>query len=131
MGKGLGITALVIVLISFPIPVLGTWIGYLALVIAAVSALCGHKTLVIATAAIAAIKMYALSPGLMATMYAPFIKVNGESAPLAAFGFLFLTSFFAGLPIAMLLFRGTFVKLLGNIGVKVPTAATPHQDHLT
>ena len=110
MGKGLGIAALVILFISFPIPVFGTWIGYLALIIAAVSALCGHKTLVIATTVIAAIKMFALSPGLMATMYVP---VDGY--PVSPF--LALTTFFAILPIAMLLFRPAVTGFLKQFGL--------------
>ena len=117
MGKGLGIAGLVILLVSFPIPVLGTWIGYLALVIAAVAALFGNKTWVIATTVVAVIKMYFLSPGLMATMYVAFAKIDGQSAPVEAYLPIMLTTFFAGLPIAMLIFRPAVMGLLRQIGI--------------
>lgn len=110
MSKGLGIAALVLILISFPIPFVGTWIGYLALVVAAVAALFGDRALTVATAVIAAIKMYFLSPVLMATMY---VKVDG-------FGFnwpLAITSFFVALPVAMLAFRPMILAMLKQAGL--------------
>lgn len=111
MGKGLGIAALVIMLLSFPVPVVGTWIGYIALLLAAGAALAGHSTLAIATTVVGVVKMYFLSPGLMASMYLPFVKVEGEAAPASAYMFLVLTTVLVALPIVALvarkvLFRG-------------------------
>ena len=104
MGKGFGIAALILVFISFPIPIIGTWIGYLALIIAAIAALAGNKSWVIATTVVAAIKMYLLSPGLMATMYIPFTgdPITGGPAPLTAFAALILTTALTALPILAL-----------------------------
>lgn len=116
MGKGLGIAALIFIILSFPLPVVGTWVGYFALALAALSALAGHRTLVIATAAIAAVKMYFMSPGLMATMYA---KVEGY--PISPF--FALTTFFVALPIVMLVFRGALIGLLRKAGVLKPPAS--------
>ena len=119
MGKGLGIAALVLILISFPIPIFGTWIGYLALLIATLAVLGGDTALSIAVTVIAAVKMYFLSPGLMATMYLPFAGVDGQSAPPEAFFFLFLTTAFVLLPIVALIFRPAIRGLLRKAGVNI------------
>ncbi|MEL6920995.1 MAG: hypothetical protein AAFO77_08195 [Pseudomonadota bacterium] len=117
MGKGLGIAALVLMLISFPIPIVGTWIGYLALVVAALAVLVGNKPYAIATVVIGAIKMYFLSPGLMASMYYPFAAAEGVDVPLENYLFLFLTTFFAVLPLLALAFRPALRGLLSSFGL--------------
>jgi hypothetical protein len=122
MAKGLGIAAIVLLLISFPIPIIGTWIGYLALVLAALAAVFGSKTLPIATTVLAAIKMYFLSPGLMATMYIPFAKVDGQSAPLAAYAALILTTALVALPIVALIFRPALAGLVKAAGISPPAS---------
>jgi len=110
MGKGLGIAALAIMLVSFPIPVVGTWVGYLALALAAAAIVWGDTALSLGTAIIGIVKMYFLSPGLMLTMYAPFVPVDGESAPVGAFMFLILTTVMAALPFVALILRMTLLK---------------------
>ena len=114
MGKGLGIASLVLVFISFPVPIVGTWIGYLALILAALAALAGNKSWVIAATVVAAIKMYFLSPGLMATMYIPF---TGGPAPIEAFAALILTTALTALPIIALLFRPAFGGIAKQFGL--------------
>ena len=117
MGKGFGIAALIIMLISVPVPVLGTWIGYLALVIAGIAALIGNKSFVIATTVVGVIKMYFLSPSLMAVMYLPFAD---QAAPASAYLFFILTTFFAALPVVCLLCRPVLRGVLRSVGVQLP-----------
>ncbi|MEZ5922017.1 MAG: hypothetical protein R3C60_11780 [Parvularculaceae bacterium] len=117
MGKGFGIAAIILIILSFPVPVVGTWIGYFALIIAAIAALFdGGKTYAIATTVIAAIKMYFLSPGLMATMY-----VTPQNFPVSPF--FLLTTFFVALPILALIFRPALSGLLQSISGGKPPAA--------
>ena len=118
MGKGFGIAGLIVLLMSFPIPIVGTFIGYFALILVTVAALCGHKTLVVTTTVLAAIKMYMLSPALMAVMYSP----EGATHLLA-------TTFFVALPIAALLFRPLILAQLRAFGlVKAsPSVSTDEQ----
>ena len=113
MGKGLGIAGLVILLLSFPIPIFGTIIGYLALVLVAIAAIFGEKTLVIATTVLAAIKMYMLSPALMGAMYS-----DTEDAG----GVFFTVTFFAALPIIALIFRPAIRGMLSKVGLIKPSA---------
>jgi hypothetical protein len=62
MGKGLGIAAFVILLLSLPIPVYRNYISLLAVIILAVAALTGEKMWVVITDLIAWVKMFLLSP---------------------------------------------------------------------
>lgn len=121
MGKGLGIAAIILIVLSFPIPVLGTWVGYFALVVAALAALFGSRTLAIATTVLAAIKMYFLSPGLMATMYVPV-----EGYPVSPF--FALTTFFVALPIIVLVFRPLITSSLRKAGVLKGPASSAVRD---
>ncbi len=114
MGKGIGIAALVIILISFIVPIVGTFVAYMALVIATISALAGEKVFSIATAVIAGIKMFAMSPMLMGMMYA------SEGVP----GALLLTVALTAAPIICVIFRPAIAGLLNNIGIKLPTKET-------
>ena len=110
MGKGIGIAALVIILISFVVPIVGTFVAYFALIIATVSALAGEKVFSIATAVIAGVKMFFLSPLLMGMMYA------SDGVP----GALLLTSALTAAPIACVIFRPAIAGLLRNIGIRLP-----------
>lgn len=110
MAKGLGIAAIVLLILSFPVPVIGTWVGYLALVLTALAALFGNKAYAIATTVLGAAKMYLLSPGLMATMY---VKVEGY--PVSPF--FVLTTFFVALPVVALVFRSAITGLLRRVGI--------------
>ncbi len=69
MGKGLGIAGFVVLLISFLIPIVGTYVTFLALVIVAIGALMGETAFAIATAAIAAVKVFLLSPTWIALLH--------------------------------------------------------------
>lgn len=112
MGKGIGIAAFVIILISFIIPVVGTFVAYFALLLAAISALAGHKTFAIATTVIAAFKIYMLSPMLMIMMYNP---VEGDLPWM-----LILNTIPIALPIICMIFRPAIGGLLRNIGISLP-----------
>lgn len=61
-GKGLGIAAFVLLLISLPIPFLGNYLSLLAVLILAGAAWQGEKTWVVVTDLIAWVKMLFLSP---------------------------------------------------------------------
>lgn len=62
MGKSLGITAFVLLLVSLSIPILGNYLSLLAVLILSAAALQGEKQWVIITDLIAWVKMFFLSP---------------------------------------------------------------------
>jgi len=117
MGKGIGIAALVIVIVSFVVPFIGNFVAYFALVIASIAALMGEKTFAIATTVIAFAKMFFMSPLLMASMYLPF---SDSSAPLGAYSALILTVFFVALPIVCMLCRPAIRGIFRSIGIQIP-----------
>lgn len=69
MKKGLGITAFVLLLISFPIPIVGNLLSVLALLLATVAALGGERTWAIVVAIVGGIKLFFMSPSWMLMMY--------------------------------------------------------------
>lgn len=62
MGKSLGITAFVLLLISLPIPIVGNYLSLLAVLILSFAAFQGEKQWVLVTDLIAWVKMFFLSP---------------------------------------------------------------------
>lgn len=62
MGKSLGITAFVLLLISLPIPILGNYISLLAVLILSLAAFQGEKNWVVIVDLLAWVKMFLLSP---------------------------------------------------------------------
>jgi hypothetical protein len=62
MGKGLGIAALVIAILSIFIPLYGIMTGWIALVLATLSALAGDRTFAVAVSAISLVAYVFLSP---------------------------------------------------------------------
>lgn len=62
MGKSLGITAFVLLLISLPIPVVGNYVSLLAILILAGAAFQGERQWVWVTDLLAWVKMFLLSP---------------------------------------------------------------------
>lgn len=62
MGKSLGVTAFVLLLISLPIPILGNYISLLAVLILALAAFQGEKNWVVIVDLLAWVKMFLLSP---------------------------------------------------------------------
>lgn len=69
MGKSLGITAFVLLLISLPIPIFGNYLSLLAVLILSLSAFQGEKRWVVITSIIAWVKMFLLSPTWHAMMF--------------------------------------------------------------
>jgi hypothetical protein len=92
MGKGFGIAALVIVLISYPIPLIGPYIAFLGLLLAAGAALGGDKPLTVASVLLAAVKLYLITPSWMLSM-----KLSGGAA--------FITFVLLVLPVGLMIFR--------------------------
>jgi hypothetical protein len=64
MGKGLGIAALVVSIISIFIPLYGIFLGWLALLVVLFAALAGDITFTIAVVVISVINYIFLSPSL-------------------------------------------------------------------
>ncbi|MEJ6789522.1 hypothetical protein BrevBR_08200 [Brevundimonas sp. BR2-1] len=62
MGKSLGITAFVLLLISLPIPIFGNYISLLAVLILSLAAFQGEKNWVVIVDLLAWVKMFLLSP---------------------------------------------------------------------
>lgn len=62
MGKSLGITAFVLLLISLPIPILGNYVSLLAVLILSLAAFQGEKQWVVIVDLLAWVKMFLLSP---------------------------------------------------------------------
>jgi hypothetical protein len=102
MGKGLGIAGLVILLVSFVIPVYGTFITFLALVLVAFGALAGDRVFAIAVVVVAAVKVFFLSPSWAIMLYAQSTPSDSRQA------YLLLTVIFLALPIATLMVRALF-----------------------
>lgn len=69
MGKSLGITAFVLLMLSFPIPILGNWISVLALLVAAFAAFAGERTWSVVVSIVGGIKLFFMSPSWMFLMY--------------------------------------------------------------
>jgi len=80
MAKGLGITALVLLLLSFPIPILGNYITLLALAVAAGAALSGEVPFTVATTVLSGIKLFLLSPTWHIAMFgAEYMKAMSNT----------------------------------------------------
>lgn len=62
MGKSLGITAFVLLLISLPIPIFGNYVSLLAVLILSLAAFQGEKNWVVIVDILAWVKMFLLSP---------------------------------------------------------------------
>lgn len=62
MGKSLGLTAFVLLLISLPIPILGNYVSLLAVLILSLAALQGEKQWVVIVDILAWVKMFLISP---------------------------------------------------------------------
>lgn len=69
MGKSLGIAAFVLLLISFPIPIVGNILSILALILASFSAIGGERTWPIVVGIVGGIKMFFMSPSWIFLMY--------------------------------------------------------------
>ncbi len=94
MGRGFGIAALVIVLLSIPIPVVGPWIAFIGLLLAVGAALGGDKPFTIAVVLIAAVKLYLITPTWLFFMQNPLfagITFVMIALPVAALAFRLLT----------------------------------------
>jgi hypothetical protein len=64
VGKGVAIAALVIAIVGGILPAIGLYVGWIALLLACVSALLGEKGLTIATMVVSAIMFVFLTPSL-------------------------------------------------------------------
>lgn len=64
MGKGLGIAALVIAICAIPIPIVGVFLAWLSLVIAAFAGFAGQVPLAVSVVAVSAVNIIFLSPTL-------------------------------------------------------------------
>ena len=128
MGRGLGIAAFVVLLLSLPIPIVGNYISLLALLILCGAAFAGEKVWVVVTTVVAAIKMFFLSPSwhlmMFSTGYAKsannFVRESGYADPgtlefsdavaqqtsgINTF-FLLLTIGFLAAPIVIMIIKG-------------------------
>ncbi len=71
MAKGFGIAAVIVVLISFFLPVIGVFTTGLAMVFAAIGALAGDRVWATVTALIAAVSIFFFSPTVWVLLAAP------------------------------------------------------------
>jgi hypothetical protein len=69
MGKSLGIASFVFLLLSFPIPILGNYITFIALLLACGSGACGETTWTVTVDIISWIKLFFLSPSWHIAMF--------------------------------------------------------------
>ncbi|MCI3133149.1 hypothetical protein [Phenylobacterium aquaticum] len=116
MGKALGIAAFVVLLLSVLIPVVGTYITFLALAISAGAAFGGEKTWVLVVEVVSAVKIFFLSPtwhlmlfpGPPATWGSMRDAVNAsrEQAVSASHQMWLLTLFCLALPLGALAWAG-------------------------
>jgi hypothetical protein len=110
MGKGLGIAALVIAIISIFIPIVGVFTGWLALILAAVGALAGDVVFTVAVVAISAVSYIFLSP----TMWLATAGANANPGPGSPSALLIVTFILLAAPIAALILRATGRVVLGS-----------------
>ena len=97
MGKGLGIAALVIGIISILVPVITLYVVWLALILAAVAGYGGEKTYSVATIAICLVNLLFLSPST-------WLALTGEN--IAGGSFLLIGTIIMFIaPIAALVLR--------------------------
>lgn len=83
MGKPIGITAFVLLLLSFPVPLLGNFMALFALVLASVAACFGERTWSIVVALLGGIKQFWMSPSWIATMHTIVWKQDNFGIPQA------------------------------------------------
>ena len=103
MGRGLGIAAFVVLLLSLPIPIVGNYISLLALLILCGAAFAGEKVWVVVTTVVAAIKMFFLSPSWHLMMFSD--AVAQQTSGINTF-FLLLTIGFLAAPIVIMIIKG-------------------------
>jgi hypothetical protein len=116
VGKALGIAGFVILLVSFPVPIVGNYITFLALALAAGAALAGDRTWTLVIVIIAAMKLFFLSPTWRIALFPPtfhnpmgLLQANQDAIHDAAVRdshpLWFLTIVGLGAPLAIMAFR--------------------------
>jgi hypothetical protein len=104
VGSGFGMAALMLALLGMFMPVIGLFIGWLALVFACVAALCGDKGYTVATIVMSAIAFLFFTPSLWLEGIAA--NSGGPSSYLGVISFVL----FAAPIVCMILFStGRFV----------------------
>lgn len=123
VGKVLAVVALVVCVIGAFMPVVGLYVGWIALLFAAVAALFGERSLVIATVVVSALVFVLLTPSLWLTQGATMLANAGD-----AYGggqeflnpFLIMTLAALAAPVAALLLRSS-----GKLALGSPRAGEP------
>jgi hypothetical protein len=77
MSKGLGIAAFVIVLLSVPIPVVGSYLCILGLLLGAGAALGGNKVWPVVVSIVGGINLFFMSPSWAIVMYSKTVRGPG------------------------------------------------------
>jgi len=71
MGKAFGIAAFVILLMSIPIPVLGIWLAFIAVLLGTIAGFMGEKTWAIVVSIVGFVVLFWLSPAWYLVMFPP------------------------------------------------------------
>jgi hypothetical protein len=82
LGAGIGLAALIIAFIGMWMPLVGLFVGWLALIIVCVAALCGDKGFTIATVILSAVAFIFFTPSLWLEAGASADATSGHGAPL-------------------------------------------------
>jgi hypothetical protein len=121
MGKGIGIAAFVLVMISIAIPVLGNFMCIAALLLAAVAAFAGNRTWPVVSSIVGGVNLFLWSPTWMILMYSRTVETRGglpmHTMESTYTGYFYLTWLVVLLPIGVVAYRA--------MTTKTPLAATP------
>jgi hypothetical protein len=150
MAKGLGIGGLIAAVIAIVLPVVGVYLGCVALLIVSIAALFGDRVFAIATVAICAINFYLLSPSVWLAQYggpgahaptlfiflalfvvAPVVAVELNAVGILAFGSRKILMIIGALVLAPLTLGGCGMAIQGAAMLPgLPIAASSVANHL-
>ncbi|MCB1474833.1 MAG: hypothetical protein H6883_02605 [Rhodobiaceae bacterium] len=108
MAMGFGIAAVITVVLSFFVPLIGIFGTGFAMLLAAIGALAGDKMFATVTSLIGAVSVFMFSPTIWATMAAPDSPSGGKSV------FFTIVIVFLALPILAIFLRSSGKFALGK-----------------
>ena len=122
LGKGLGIAALCFAIIGAFMPVVGLYVGWIALLLASAAALFGQRGLAVATAIISAVVFVFLTPSLWMTQGLTMLGnefARAEGRPTVVNPFLIVSLVALATPIVSVFLNASGRVSLGGRSARV------------
>ena len=110
MGKGVGVGSIILATVGIFVPVAGIFIGWLALLLAAIAGLAGEVTLTVAVVAISVVNYLFLSPSLWLATAGANLQ-PGPGSPNVA---IYITIVLVIAPVATLMLCKTGKVVIGR-----------------